>query len=70
MLFKILKDDILSAALNTSANLEPSAVAAGLEKVSFHSNPKEKHPPFVKHSSTDRELDIVALKKEKHKGLR
>ena len=31
---------------------------------------KEKHPPFVKHSSTDRELDIVALKKEKHKGLR
>ena len=28
-----------SAALNTPANLENSAVATGLEKVSFHSNP-------------------------------
>ena len=28
-----------SAALNMSANLENSAVATGLEKVSFHSNP-------------------------------
>ena len=37
-LFQILKDD---AALNMSANLENSAVATGLEKVSFHSNPKE-----------------------------
>ena len=37
-LFKILKDD---AALNMPANLENSAVATGLEKVSFHSNPKE-----------------------------
>ena len=26
-----------------SANLENSAVATGLEKVSFHSNPKERH---------------------------
>ena len=32
---------LLSAALNMSANLENSAVAMGLEKVSFHSNPKE-----------------------------
>ena len=31
----------MSAALNTSANLENSAVATGLEKVSFHFNPKE-----------------------------
>ena len=31
-----------SAALNMSANLENSAVATGLEKVSFHSNPKER----------------------------
>ena len=38
-LFQILKDD---AALNMSANLENSAVATGLEKVSFHSNPKER----------------------------
>ena len=31
-----------SAALNMPANLEKSAVATGLEKVSFHSNPKER----------------------------
>ena len=37
-LFQILKDD----ALNMSANLENSAVATGLEKISFHSNPKER----------------------------
>ena len=37
-LFQILKD---AAALNMSANLENSAVATGLEKVSFHFNPKE-----------------------------
>ena len=30
-----------SAALNMQANLENSAVATGLEKVHFHSNPKE-----------------------------
>ena len=29
-----------SPALNMPANLEISAVATGLEKVSFHSNPK------------------------------
>ena len=29
-----------------SANLENSAVATGLEKVSFHSNPKERHINF------------------------
>ena len=31
-----------SAALNMSANLENPAAATGLEKVSFHSNPKER----------------------------
>ena len=31
----------LSAALNMLANLENSAVASGLEKVSLHPNPKE-----------------------------
>ena len=31
-----------SAALSMPANLENSAVATGLEKVSFHSNPQEK----------------------------
>ena len=30
-----------SAALNMPAHLENSAVAKGLEKVSFHSNPKK-----------------------------
>ena len=30
-----------SAALNMPANLENSTGATGLEKVSFHSNPKE-----------------------------
>ena len=39
-LFQILKDE--SAAHNMPANLENSAVATGLEKVSFHSNPKER----------------------------
>ena len=37
-LFQILKDD----AVNMPANLENSAAATGLEKVSFHSNPKER----------------------------
>ena len=42
-LFQILKDDaVIKFALNMPANLENSAVAIGLEKVSFHSNPKER----------------------------
>ena len=42
-LFQMLKDDaVKSAVLNMSANLENSAVATGLEKVSFLSNPKER----------------------------
>ena len=41
-LFQILKDDVERAALSMPANLENSAVATGLEKVSFHSNPKER----------------------------
>ena len=42
-LFQILKDDAIeSAALNMLGNLENSAVATGLGKVSFHSNPKER----------------------------
>ena len=32
----------LSAVVNMPTNLENSAGAAGLEKVSFHSNPKER----------------------------
>ena len=41
-LFQILKMICTSAALNMPANLENSAVATGLEKVSFNSNPKER----------------------------
>ena len=42
-LFQILKADaVKSAALSMPANLENSAVATGLEKVSFHSNHKER----------------------------
>ena len=47
-LFQILKDDAVKANLeiwkfsNMPANLENSALATGLEKVSFHSNLKER----------------------------
>ena len=39
-LFQILKDDAVKVL--QSENWENSAVATGLEKVSFHSNPKER----------------------------
>ena len=43
-LFQILKDDAVKVLhLNMPANLENSAVATGLEKVSFHSNPEESN---------------------------
>ena len=41
-LFQILKVMLKSAALDMPANLENSTVTTGLEKVSFHSNPKER----------------------------
>ena len=37
-LFQILKDDVVKVLVN----LENSTVATGLEKVRFHSNPKER----------------------------
>ena len=41
-LFQILKDDAVKMLHSIMpANLENSAGAIGLEKVSFHSNPKE-----------------------------
>ena len=41
-LFQILKDDAVKVLqLNMPTNLENSAVATGLKKVSFHSSPKE-----------------------------
>ena len=42
-LFQVLKDDAVEVLHSIlPANLENSAVATGLEKVSFHSNPKER----------------------------
>ena len=41
-LFQVLKDDAVRATLNMPANWENSAVAIGLQKVSFHSNPKQR----------------------------
>ena len=42
-LFQILKDDAVKVLhSNMPANLENSAVATGLKKVSFHFNPKER----------------------------
>ena len=42
-LFQILKDDTVKVLHSIcQQNLENSAVATGLEKVSFHSNPKER----------------------------
>ena len=40
-LFQILKDDAVKVLHSMPSNLENSAMAIGLEKVSFHSNPKE-----------------------------
>ena len=40
-LFQILKDDAVKV-LNMPANLENSAMATGLEKSNFYSNPKER----------------------------
>ena len=41
-LFQILKDDALKVLQSICQHLENSAVATGLEKVSFHPNPKER----------------------------
>ena len=41
-LFQILKDDDMKCCTQYASKLENSAVATGLEKVSFHSNPKDR----------------------------
>ena len=41
-LFQILKDDAVKVLLSICQHLENSAVATRFEKVSFHSNPKER----------------------------
>ena len=55
-LFQILKDDAVKVLHSIMpANLENSAVATGLEKVSFHSNHKEcsnyHTTPLISHAS-------------------
>ena len=41
-LFQILKDDALKVPHSICQQIWKTAVATGLEKVSFHSNPKER----------------------------
>ena len=41
-LFQILKDDAVKVLHSICQHIENSAVATALEKVSFHSNPKER----------------------------
>ena len=41
-LFQLLKDDAVKVLHSMPANLENSTVATGLEKVSFHYNPRER----------------------------
>ena len=41
-LLQVLKDDAVKVLHSMSANLENSAVAIGLEKVSFHSSTKKR----------------------------
>ena len=54
---KSLKKCCESAALNMPANLENSAVATGLEKVSFHSKPKESN---AKECSNYRTIALIS----------
>ena len=41
-LFQILKDDVVKMLHSVSRQIWKTAVATGLEKVSFHSNPEER----------------------------
>ena len=41
-LFQILKDDAVKVLHSTCQQIWKTAVATGLEKVSFHPNPKER----------------------------
>ena len=41
-LFQILRDDAVTCCTQYASKFETSAVATGLGKVSFHSNPKER----------------------------
>ena len=41
-IFRILKDDAVKVRHSISQQIWKTAVAVGLEKISFHSNPKER----------------------------
>ena len=41
-IFQILKNDAMKVLSSMPANLENSAMVKGLEKICFHSNPKER----------------------------
>ena len=51
-LFQILKDDAVNVILYMPVKSKNSAVATELEKVSFHSNPKERPMPKNAQSTT------------------
>ena len=42
-LFHILKDDAVTVLHSICQQIGKTAVATGLEKISFHSNPRERH---------------------------
>ena len=56
-LFQILKDDAVKVLHSMSANLENSAVATELEKVSFHSNPEKGN---AKECSKDHTIVLIS----------
>ena len=69
-ILQILKDNAVKVLqLNMPANLENSAVATGLEKIRFHSNPKEcsnyRTIAFISHASKVK-LKILQARLQQH----
>jgi len=63
----ILKDDVVKVLCSCMpANLENSAVATGLENVSFHPNPKERQIHIVKSFSIVHEAEVDFLGEFSH----
>ena len=61
-LFQILKDDAVKVLHSMSANLENSAVATELEKVSFHSNPEKGNAKKFTKSLSINHLALARLR--------
>ena len=51
-LFQILKDDSVTVLYSICQKVWKTAVATGLEKVSFHPNPKERQCQRIPHNCT------------------